>query len=59
MNSRQYAKIMEEAYKQTLLEAGIHNYISVILSADRAEYEVTLEDGSIEIIKSNFEKIED
>lgn len=59
MNSRQYARMMEEALNQTLLEAGISEYMSVCLSADRIEYEVTLTDGSIQIIPSGFEYFED
>lgn len=59
MNSRQYAKMMEEALNQTLLEAGITEYTSVCLSADRTEYEVALKDGSIKIVSSGFEYFED
>ena len=59
MNSRQYARMMEEALNQTLLEAGISEYTSVCLSADRTEYEVVLKDDSIKIIPSGFEYFED
>ena len=55
-NSRDYAKGMEEAYKQTLREHGIEegDYRSVVLSAYRTEYEVNMIDGSKRIIPSGF-----
>ena len=59
MNSRQYAKMMEEAAKETLDIAGITEYTSICLSADRTEYEVVLKDGSTRIIESGFEYFED
>ena len=57
MNSRQYAKQQEEAYKSTLNKAGLTDgdYTSVCLSADRTEYTVTMTDGSTKIIPSGFE----
>jgi hypothetical protein len=57
MNSRQYEKMMTEAYKATLASAklGQSDYTSVCLSADRTEYTVTLTDGSTRIIPSGFE----
>jgi hypothetical protein len=61
MNSRQYEKMMNEAYKRVLTEAGIEagDYTSVCLSADRTEYTVTMKDGSTRIISSGFEYCED
>lgn len=59
MNSKQYAKMMEEAYKETLTRAGIIEYTAVCLSADRTKYEVTLKDGSVRIVESGFEYFED
>jgi hypothetical protein len=57
MNSRQYAKQQEAAYKQTLKNAGLNegDYAGVCLSADRTEYTVTMTDGSTKIIPSGFE----
>lgn len=61
MNSRQYEKMMRAAYKSALVEAGIceDECTSVVLSADRTEYEVTLTNGSTVIIPSGFEYMED
>jgi hypothetical protein len=61
MNSRQYEKMMTEAYKATLFEAGINEgeYKSVCLSADRTEYTVTMLDDTERIIASGFEYFED
>lgn len=59
MNSRQYAKIIEAAYKDALNKAGITEYTSICLSADRTEYEVMLRDGSLIIIESGFDYFED
>ena len=59
MNSRQYAKKMKEACDETLTNAGILEYNTVCLSADRTEYEVTFKDGSVRIIESGFEYFED
>lgn len=58
MNSRQYAKMMEYAAKETLFDAGIFEYTTICLSADRTEYEVTMIDGSTKIVKSGFEYFE-
>ena len=57
MNSRQYAKQQDDAYKAILSKAGINDgdYAGVCLSADRTEYTVTLTDGSTKIIPSGFE----
>lgn len=57
MNSRQYAKQQEAAYKKTLAEAGLNegDYTRVCLSADRTEYAVTLADGTTKIVASGFE----
>jgi hypothetical protein len=57
MNSRQYAKQQESAYKTTLTKAGINDadIKRVCLSADRTAYEVTLQDDSIVIVPSGFE----
>lgn len=61
MNSRQYEKMMTEIYKATLSNAGLNEgeYTSVGLSANRTEYEVTLNDGSVVIIPSGFDYLED
>jgi hypothetical protein len=61
MNSRQYTKQQEEAFKVTLAKAGINKgeYTSVCLSADRTRYEVTLLDGTVQFISSGFEYFED
>ena len=61
MNSRQYEKIMTEAYKAALSRAGIEEgeYNSVRLSADRTEYTVTMLDDTDCIIASGFEYFED
>ena len=61
MNSRQYEKMMSEIYKATLENAEIKEseYTSVVLSADRTEYIVTLVDGSEVTIPSGFECLED
>jgi hypothetical protein len=61
MNSRQYEKMMQEAFTNTLTAENIHNgdYTNVCLSADRTEYEVTMADGTIRIIKSGFDYCED
>lgn len=61
MNSRQYEKMMIEAYKSALTDFGIREgeYISVCLSADRTEYEVTLTNGNTVVIPSGFEYMED
>lgn len=50
---------MKEACKETLTKAGILEYNTVCLSADRTEYEVTLKDGSIKIVEGGFEYFED
>ena len=57
MNSRQYAKQQDDAYKSILSKAGLNDgdYAGVCLSADRTEYTVTLTDGSTKIIPSGFE----
>ena len=55
MNSRQYEKMMKEALAESLAEFGITDYKSVVLSADRTEYEVELADGSIKVIPSGFD----
>lgn len=57
MNSRQYAQQQEAAYKTTLADAGFteEDYVSVCLSADRTQYEVTLKDNSVVIVPSGFE----
>ena len=61
MNSRQYAKMMEEACIATLTEAGINpgEYTGTCLSADRTEYEVTMNDDTVRIVKSGFDFFED
>lgn len=61
MNSRQYEKMMNDALALTLQAAGIRSseYTSVCLSADRTEYEVMMKDGSIRIVASGFEYMED
>ena len=58
MNSRQYAKQQEEAYKKTLANAGFNegDYAGVCLSADRTEYTVTLINGSTIQVPSGFEQ---
>lgn len=55
MNSRQYEKMMKEALAETLAQFGISEYNSVVLSADRTEYEVELKDGTIQTIPSGFD----
>ena len=61
MNSRQYEKMMRAARKFALADAGISEdeCTSVVLSADRTEYEVTLTNGSTVIIQSGFDYMED
>lgn len=61
MNSRQYAKMMEEAMTHALTESTIKpdEYTSVCLSADRTTYEVTLLDGTVKLVPSGFEYFED
>jgi len=61
MNSRQYAKIMEEAMAFALSESNIKSgdYTSVCLSADRTTYEITLTDGAVKLVPSRFEYFED
>ena len=59
MNSRQYEKMMNEALADTLAEFDITDYKSVVLSADRTEYEVELVDGNIKTIPSGFDYFED
>lgn len=59
MNSRQYAKQQLEHLRLVLEAADITEYSSVVLSADRTEYEVTLLDGTTKIIPSGFEYFED
>lgn len=59
MSLRQYATTMGQAYKGALSNAGISEYTSVCLSADRTEYEVILKDGTTRIIESGLEYIED
>jgi adenosylcobinamide amidohydrolase len=58
MNSKQYANQQEQAYKETLKNAGLNegDYAGVYLSADRTEYTVTMTDGSTKIIPSGFEQ---
>lgn len=51
--------MMEETYKEALSNAGITEYISICLSANRTEYEVSMKDGTTKIIKSSFEYFED
>ena len=57
MNSRQYAKQQDDAYKAILSKAGLNDgdYAGVCLSADRTEYTGTLTAGSTKIIPSGFE----
>jgi len=61
MNSRQYEKMMIEIRNETLKNAGINesDYTSVVLSANRTEYKVTLNDGSIVVVSSGFDYLED
>lgn len=61
MNSRQYEKRMIEICNETLKSAGISesDYTSVGLSANRTEYEVTLNDGSTVIVPSGLNYLED
>jgi adenosylcobinamide amidohydrolase len=57
MNSKQYANQQEQAYKETLKNAGLNegDYAGVCLSADRTEYTVTLINGSTVQVPSGFE----
>jgi adenosylcobinamide amidohydrolase len=57
MNSTQYAQQQQEAYKNTLANAGLaeQDYTGVCLSADRTQYEVVLKDGSVVLVPSGFE----
>ena len=59
MNSRQYERQQLEHLRSVLDAAGIKEYKSVTLSADRTEYEVTLVDNTTQIIPSGFEYFED
>jgi hypothetical protein len=61
MNSRQYERMMIEICNETLKNAGINesDYTRVGLSANRTEYEVTLNDGSIVVVPSGFDYVED
>ena len=61
MNSRQYEKIMKEALNASLAEHGIEreDYVTVCLSADRLEYQITMKDGSRRSVPSGFEYFED
>lgn len=61
MNSRQYEKMMQEAFTNTLAAENLHSsdYTSVCLSADRTVYEVTLTDGTVKLVKSGFDYFED
>ena len=58
MNSRQYEKMMTDAYLHALAEANITEYVPGCLSADRTEYEVRFKDGTTRIIPSGFEKLD-
>jgi adenosylcobinamide amidohydrolase len=57
MNSKQYAKQQQAAYKETLKNAGLNegDYAGVCLSADRTKYTVTLINGSTVQVPSGFE----
>jgi hypothetical protein len=59
MNSKQYANQQEQAYKETLKNAGLNegDYAGVCLSADRTEYTVTLINGSTLQVPSGFEYV--
>lgn len=59
MNSRQYEKQQLEHLRMVLAAAGITEYRSVVLSADRTEYEVELADGTAKVIPSGFDYFED
>jgi len=61
MNSRQYEKIMKEALNASLAEHSIEreDYVTVCLSADRVEYQITMKDGSLRSVPSGFEHFED
>ena len=61
MNSRQYEKMMNDILNTILKNAGINEneYTSVCLRADGTEYEVTLNDGSLIVVPSGFEYMED
>ena len=54
MNSRQYEKMRNEQLKETMQKVGITEYISVCLSADQQEYEVTLKNGSVVTVPSGL-----
>lgn len=59
MNSRQYERQQLEHLRQVLEAAGISEYRSCCLSADRTKYEITLVTGEQRVIASGFERLED
>jgi hypothetical protein len=59
MNSRQYEKMMNEAFTEALASVNITEYKSVCLSADRTTYEVIMNDGTVKLVESGFEYFED
>jgi len=59
MNSRQYQSQQNKSLAEALDQAGIAEYVSVTLSADRTTYSVTMPDYSIRTIPSELEYFED
>lgn len=61
MNSKQYAKMMEENLKKILAENEIleGTYTQICLSADRTKYEILMKDGLTKYINSGFDYFED